>query len=147
VAFILFATSKRLESLAAAEILRGHGHEVKVVDDGLQALEVILARAGAPVLLFAHVMLAELDGEELYYTLKKKHPECNLRMILGLVAPSNGEPWRKWDNQIDSYIMMPYSPWQLVFSVEQLIYRHIEMIAPEETPPLNTENSAEIQTK
>jgi hypothetical protein len=44
-----------------------------------------------------------------------------------LISPiePNGEPGRVWTLTFDSYVPRPYTKWQLIVSIEQLLYRRV----------------------
>ncbi|MBC7805413.1 MAG: hypothetical protein H7145_04610 [Akkermansiaceae bacterium] len=120
--YILFATYKYANASLAADHLRVSGHHVIVVDDGEQAMEMIASAGKLPLVLFAHHIMPNMDGMELFYSFRQQFPTFQTKLMLGLPMPSNGEPWREWDGRVDSYIMLPYSDWQLVLSTEQLLF-------------------------
>ena len=128
---LLFACLHNPHSRQAASILREHGHTVVGVDDGLEAWKVIEQNPEPPTLIFAHLLLPYFDGAELFGKFRERFPAAPTRLMLGTHMEGGGEPPRNWNVFVHSYVMRPYSAWQLVLSEEQLLYRTNEKADPD----------------
>ncbi len=123
--YILLASYKNPPAAQAATILRNHGHTVIEVDDGLEAWELIEQRQELPSVLFAHLILPNIDGAELFIRFHDRYPHAPTKLMLGVHMEAGGEPFRNWKLFIDNYIMRTYSAWQLILSIEQLLYKTV----------------------
>ncbi len=121
--YILLASYKNPPAHQAAVILREQGHTVVETEDGEEAWAVIEQQSELPSVIFAHLMLPNLDGAELFCRFNERFPDATTKLMMGVHIESNGEPFRKWSIFIDSYILRTYSAWQLVLSIEQMLYR------------------------
>ena len=58
--------------------------------------------------------------------MRSKYPDAPIKVVLAITMPADGELYCVWDEPpVDAYIMCPYNPWQVAFSVEQLLYRNV----------------------
>jgi CheY-like chemotaxis protein len=126
-AFIVLADSQSPKILEeAAQYLRDAGHQVTMVRDGRQAVAAF--HETPPDVLVVASLLWHLDGYQVIEELESLHPQRPTQTIW-IPEPSHVFPSRPivvWeDTQIHSYLARPYRAWQLVLSVEQLIYRRV----------------------
>lgn len=124
--YILFATYGNLEAQKAAAILTEAGHTVIITSNGKEALEVIAKNSEMPTVIFAHILLPELDGEELTYFFRRDYADAKTKILIATVKSSQeGGGIRNWNAPVEGYVMGSYSADQLVLSVEQLLYRNV----------------------
>ena len=69
---------------AAETVLRGHGYEVLVAADGVQALAVFAMNAGRIAAVFTDVMMPKMDGVALTRALRQMQPDLPIIAATGL---------------------------------------------------------------
>lgn len=129
--YILLASCKKPITAQAAAILRNLGHTVVNVNDSGEAWNEIEKRGELPSVFFAHLLLTTLDGGELFSLFHNKYPDANTKLIMAVHIEGGCDPFRNWSLFIDSFIMNNYSAWQLILSIEQLLFRASGKISPE----------------
>jgi two-component system, cell cycle sensor histidine kinase and response regulator CckA len=67
----------------AADVLRAHGYDVLVADDGLQALDVVTARGGGVDLLLTDVVMPRMSGREVASALQSRIPDLAVLFMSG----------------------------------------------------------------
>ncbi|MES2465332.1 MAG: hypothetical protein V4671_32600 [Armatimonadota bacterium] len=118
---ILLATNQPEQVSDLVLGLWGNSHSVIIVSDGLAAWNLI--RGVPPDILFLEELLPSMDGYELLLKISEESLLPKMRVVLGLHMPNTGVPYRNWAWPIDSYLIRPYSPWQIVVNIEQIMYR------------------------
>ena len=101
------------------ELLRGSGLNVKVANDGLEALEQI--QGSPPDLVVLDIVMPRMNGYELCRRLKADPATQNVPVVM---CSSKGEEFdRYWGMKqgADAYIAKPFQPTELVGTVKQLL--------------------------
>ncbi|MBC7806913.1 MAG: response regulator [Akkermansiaceae bacterium] len=123
--YVLFSCYGDREASKAAKILADEGITVIITGDGTEAMNVIAEKNEVPLVIFAHLVMPEMDGSELTATFRQEYPTAKTKILLETVKSSGCGPVRYWNANVEGYIMRPYSADQLVLSVEQLLFRNV----------------------
>jgi twitching motility two-component system response regulator PilG len=118
---ILVADNSPTVRNIAESLLRKHGYEVLLADDGVKALKV--AKANQPDLIFLDDSLAILNGGQIYKELKQNK---NLKDVPVVMLLSGDEIERKKELRLigaDVFITKPFNPREILDHVERLLGR------------------------
>ena len=130
--FIVLADIYNLEALAeGAEYLRSQGHQVEGTDDGSKVMS-LLTENKVDILMIPGVMQG-VDGFEILHYLTTTCPSPP-KVVFVTIVSEYGTPRTFWNASIVcNFLLSPYTSWQLVLCIEQLLYRDISMarIAPQ----------------
>jgi CheY-like chemotaxis protein len=106
-----------------AEYLGVRGHDV-VVPRSASALHTALDEKLPDVFVMPMLDLGT-DMIRVLYDLRARDGGERLGFIFITPQAPTGGASRHWSMPIDSYVTRPYTNWQLLVSIEQLIYRHV----------------------
>jgi two-component system response regulator VicR len=102
-----------------ALILNRRGYIVKGAEGGIQGCEIV--KAEKPDLVLLDLMMPDLDGWDVYHKIKEDE---NTRSIPVIVITAKAQPIDKVLGlriaKVDDYICKPFTPQELVTSVEQI---------------------------
>jgi DNA-binding response OmpR family regulator len=128
---------------AVAEYLKNAGHDVHIPQDTTQ-LESYLDKMLPDVVAMSSMDLGT-DAFSILASIRRRENGIHVGFLYISPLGPIGEPERAWTYPIDSYVTRPYTKWQLVVSIEQLLYRRIVTDEPaqvrmdtwwnRETPP------------
>ncbi|NIM97501.1 MAG: response regulator [candidate division Zixibacteria bacterium] len=127
---ILVADDSPTVRNVADSLLRKHGYEVLLADDGVKALS--MARTDKPDLIFLDSSLSALDREQVYSQIK--HSGC-LEGVPVVMILSQDEKEREFDlKQISAkaFITKPFDPREILDHVERLLNKDRSSKAGEE---------------
>jgi len=99
------------------------GHRLLTVTDGRKCLEQLTAEL--PDVLVMDLLLPYMDAFFLLDELARRRSISQMRIIVLTTVDATGEPTHDWTMPVDAYVLAPYSTWQLVMSVEQVIFRTV----------------------
>jgi CheY-like chemotaxis protein len=124
-AYILLADDEPASVNLAADWLAKDGHQVRVVTDGRQALELV--RAEVPDFLVTDVMMPFADGFEVIRELCARYPEKRVPIVLLSNLGADGQPMRidHLDYPIVSYLICRRSVEQLARQIVEAIKRNL----------------------
>jgi CheY-like chemotaxis protein len=106
-----------------AEYLRVRGHDV-VVPRILSEMHTALDEKLPDVFVMPNIDLGT-DMIRVLYDLRARVGGERLGFIFITPQGATGGASRHWSMPIDSYVTRPYTKWQLLVSIEQLVYRHV----------------------
>lgn len=101
------------------DLLRGSGLDVTVASDGVEALELMQAKA--PDLIVLDIVMPRMNGYEFCRRIKADPTTQNVPVVM---CSSKGEEFdRYWGMKqgADAYIAKPFQPTELVGTVKQLL--------------------------
>lgn len=125
-ASILFVDDQPELISSAGAYLRLLGHRVEIAPGYAEGIAAI--RREEPQILATDVMMPYGDGFMLLQQLHEIWPGTEAWVILLTTMGADGEPARDWSHTgchpitIDAYVLKPFKPWQLVLTVEQMLY-------------------------
>jgi PAS domain S-box-containing protein len=96
-------------------LLRGAGHDVAVVNDGVYALEA--ARAQAPDLIVSDVMMPRLNGLDLVAALREDARTSSIPVLLLSARAGQEDSIEGLDAGADDYLVKPFSAAELLARV------------------------------
>jgi DNA-binding response OmpR family regulator len=103
-------------------ILGRRGFEVKGANGGAEGLK--MAQESAPDLILLDLMMPEMDGWEVYQQLKADEKTRNIPVIVVTAkAQSIDRVLGLHIAKVDDYIAKPFSPQELINSVEKVLQR------------------------
>ncbi len=101
-------------------ILNRRGFIVKGADGGIQGYEMVLAEK--PDLVLLDLMMPDMDGWDVYHKMKEQE---SIRHIPVIVITAKAQSIDKVLGlriaKVDAYICKPFTPQELVSSVEQIL--------------------------
>jgi DNA-binding response OmpR family regulator len=103
-------------------ILSGRGFEVRGANGGKEGLEII--RKEHPDLVLLDLMMPEMDGKDVYQQMKADETTKNIPVII-VTAKAQSIDKVLWLNiaKVDDYIAKPFSPQELLSSVDNVLAR------------------------
>lgn len=105
-------------------ILTRRGFEVTGANGGKQGLEAI--RAQKPDLVLLDLMMPDMDGWEVYQQMKADETTRNIPVIVVTAkAQSIDKVLGLHIAKVDDYIAKPFSPQDLMNSVDAVLARHV----------------------
>ena len=108
-------------------ILTRRGFEVIGADGGREGLEVI--REYQPDLVLLDLMMPDMDGWEVYKQIKADELTDTIPVIVVTAkAQSIDKVLGLHIAQVDDYISKPFSPQELLDSVENVLTRHEQLV-------------------
>ena len=103
-------------------ILGRRGFEVKGANGGAEGLKMI--RESAPDLILLDLMMPDMDGWEVYQQLKADEKTRNIPVIVVTAkAQSIDKVLGLHIAKVDDYIAKPFSPQELLNSVEKVLQK------------------------
>lgn len=105
--------------------LRAAGYEVRVANDGLQALE--LARERCPDLVLADVMMPNIDGFELTRRLRQDSRTATVSVIMLTARGLSADKLEGFAVGADDYIVKPFDTPELLARIRGVLRRAREM--------------------
>ena len=103
-------------------ILGRRGFEVKGANGGVEGLKMI--RDSAPDLILLDLMMPDMDGWEVYQQLKADEKTKNIPVIVVTAkAQSIDKVLGLHIAKVDDYIAKPFSPQELLNSVEKVLQK------------------------
>lgn len=115
----------------AAEHLRARGHKVDTTLFGDQVLQLI--EAEIPDVLVFSFNLRRMQGYEVWQEIHARF--SNTKTQYAWIAQryanaeAKGAPQINWETKgISAFLDISISPWQLVLSIEQLVYRNVSAL-------------------
>jgi len=103
-------------------ILNRKGYEVKGANGGREGLDLI--RANSPDLVLLDLMMPDMDGWDVYQQLKADEATRTIPVIVITAKAQNIDKVLGIHiAKVDDYICKPFSPQQLVDSVESVMSR------------------------
>jgi DNA-binding response OmpR family regulator len=103
-------------------ILNRKGYEVKGANSGREGLDLI--RASSPALVLLDLMMPDMDGWEVYHQLKADDATRSTPVIVITAKAQNIDKVLGIHiAKVDDYICKPFSPQQLIDSVESVLSR------------------------
>lgn len=127
-AYIILADERmRLIFEKAANHLRKRGHQVDITVKAQEVLDWMKVQM-PDVLVFASA-LHERSGWKLREEIHTLYPALETQFIwVATMQAEDGSPAISWElYDISNFLPFPYSEWQVVLAVEQLLYRRVEM--------------------
>lgn len=123
----------------AAVILRARGHRADVVSDSTELLS-LMDYEQPNVLVFGGVLggwAPNMTTPDLIWEIPKRYPGHEIQLIWSTSRDDNTNiPSFAWNMpEISSFLVHPCSEWQVVVSVEQLLYRTVLPPLTEKIPP------------
>ena len=101
-------------------ILGRRGYDVKGAISGMEGLKMI--REHAPDLILLDLMMPEMDGWEVYQQIKAEEKTRNIPVIVVTAkAQSIDRVLGLHIAKVDDYIAKPFSPQELLSSVEKVL--------------------------
>ena len=123
---VLLADSDNIVQLNNAyKYLRQEGYNVHLCSDGKQVIDAV--EHNIYDIIVMPVIMPYSDVYEIIDKIKS-HTEKTIYIvcITKLSNESPGRPATSWqDERISNYIVSPYSGWQIVLAVEQLMHRQV----------------------
>jgi DNA-binding response OmpR family regulator len=116
---ILIVEDEPMLQEGLTDLLRGAGHQVEVVGDGLSAAQLGLDPAWELVLL--DIMLPKLDGIEVCRRIRKARPSVPILMLTA--KGSEEEKVRGLTAGADDYVTKPFGARELLARVETIARR------------------------
>lgn len=119
----------------AADYFAERGHQVRVLSAAHELAAVL--REGVPDILVTMPWIPRLDFLAVHALLRRVDCSDETRIVL-LSEPPQGaaEPLRYWPERCHSYVLTSGGPWQLILSVEQLLYMEVAGIPSRWKSPL-----------
>ena len=106
-------------------IMARRGFEVIGANGGRQGLEAI--QQNLPDLVLLDLMMPDMDGWDVYQQMKASEATCNIPVIVVTAkAQSIDKVLGLHIAKVDDYISKPFSPQELVESVEKVLTRRKE---------------------
>jgi two-component system response regulator VicR len=103
-------------------ILNRHGFEIRSANGGKEGLEII--RNEHPDLVLLDLMMPEMDGWEVYQQMKADEATKNIPVIVVTArAQSIEKVLGLHIAKVDDYIVKPFSPQELLTSVDKVLER------------------------
>ena len=103
-------------------ILNRKGYEVKGANGGREGLDLI--RANSPDLVLLDLMMPDMDGWDVYQQLKADEATRTIPVIVITAKAQNIDKVLGIHiAKVDDYICKPFSPQQLIDSVESVVSR------------------------
>jgi DNA-binding response OmpR family regulator len=100
--------------------LEMEGYKVFIAENGKEALEII-ASGIIPDLIVTDIMMAQMDGLELFLNLKEK-PDTNGIPVIVLTVKSQFEDIKSANLLgVDEYMTKPFDPRDLNFKIKELL--------------------------
>jgi len=123
----------------AAIILRARGHRADVVSDSTELLS-LMDYEQPNVLVIGGSLGVTIDGmhaPDLIWEIPKRYPGHEIQLIWSTSRDDNTNvpSYDWWLTEISSFLVHPCSEWQVVVSVEQLLYRTVLPPLTEKIPP------------
>ena len=123
----------------AAIILRARGHRADVVSDSTELLS-LMDYEQPNVLVIGGSLGVTIDGmhaPDLIWGIRKRYPGQEIQLIWSTSRDDNTNvpSYDWWLTEISSFLVHPCSEWQVVVSVEQLLYRTVLPPLTEKIPP------------
>ena len=105
-------------------ILNRKGYEVKGANGGREGLDLI--RANSPDLVLLDLMMPDMDGWDVYQQLKADEATRTIPVIVITAKAQNIDKVLGIHiAKVDDYICKPFSPQQLIDSVESVVSRAV----------------------
>ncbi len=105
-------------------ILLRLGHEVGLALNGAAGLEMV--RSFQPELILLDLMMPDLDGWEVYRQIKAHDESCTIPVIVVTARAQQAErTMARQLTQVEDYITKPFTPPQLVASVERVLKKYV----------------------
>lgn len=105
-------------------ILNRKGYEVKGANGGREGLDLI--RASSPDLVLLDLMMPDMDGWDVYQQLKADEATRTIPVIVITAKAQNIDKVLGIHiAKVDDYICKPFSPQQLIDSVESVVSRAV----------------------
>jgi len=105
-------------------ILNRKGYEVKGANGGREGLDLI--RANSPDLVLLDLMMPDIDGWDVYQQLKADEATRTIPVIVITAKAQNIDKVLGIHiAKVDDYICKPFSPQQLIDSVESVVSRAV----------------------
>ena len=133
-AFILVAEDNEINQQVAEELLAGFGIGVRIVDNGRQAVDAVLADPSAYDAVFMDVQMPEMDGLEATRFLREKLGATRLPIIAMTAHAMESERRKCFESGMDDHIAKPIDPAQLVVALNKWLSPRAA-IAPAERRP------------
>ncbi|MEX2406962.1 MAG: response regulator, partial [Actinomycetota bacterium] len=105
--------------------LRAAGYDVRVANDGNQALE--LARADCPELVLADVMMPNMDGFEMTRQLRQDSRTASVSVIMLTARGLSADKLEGFAVGADDYIVKPFDTPELLARIRGVLRRTKEM--------------------
>ncbi len=118
---VLVAEDDTMQAANIKQRLSREGLNVEVVDNGKSAVEALMRKSYALVIL--DVRMPVLDGFEVLKRIRAEPLTRSLPVIMLTAMGSEGEIIKGYDMGADDYILKPYSAIQLVARVKSLLKR------------------------
>lgn len=105
--------------------LRAAGYDVRIANDGRQALE--LARENCPQLVLADVMMPNMDGFELTQQLRQDSRTASVSVIMLTARGLSADKLEGFSVGADDYIVKPFDTPELLARIRGVLRRATEM--------------------
>ena len=120
---VLLADDMEINQLVAARMLRGMGHSVHIVSNGLQAVAAL--ENGDFDLVFMDIQMPELDGMEATAKIREREAESGSSRRLPIIAMTahamGGEKERYLAADMDGYVTKPVRLEELHAAIEEAV--------------------------
>lgn len=98
------------------------GYEVHLSSNGKEAIEVL--RTVIPNVIVCDIMMPEMNGLELFNTLKNDELLCNVPFLFLSARDRNEDKLLGFELGADDYIVKPFSPIELLMRVKAILNRY-----------------------
>ncbi|MBX7221302.1 MAG: response regulator [Blastocatellia bacterium] len=105
---LLIADDNKLNCMVLSQVFRKEGYEVRTVENGKQALDLLLAEPFDVLLL--DLMMPELDGFQVLEIIKSRTEFLHLPVIMISSLDETGSVVRCIEMGADDYLTRPYDP-------------------------------------
>ncbi|MCK4404235.1 MAG: response regulator [candidate division Zixibacteria bacterium] len=116
---ILVADDSPTVRNVAESLLKKHGYEVLLADDGARALEV--AKANKPDLIFLNDSMSILNGEQVLRELKQNKNLKDVPVVMLLSRDEIDKEQKLKQIGTDAFITKPFNPREILDHVERLL--------------------------
>jgi two-component system alkaline phosphatase synthesis response regulator PhoP len=104
--------------------LRNNGFEVITAQNGADALE--LARSEKPDIVVTDFQMPKMTGVQLVEKLRQDEQTKYIPVIMLTARSFAIDDQQKKDLQISEFLSKPFSPKELLRSIEDVIYQHVQ---------------------
>ena len=112
----------------AANHLRNRGHQVDVSDDGQEILTLVEQKE--PNVMVLSSDLRRIFGYEIIDKFRTLYPTMKTQFVwITTLQADSGNPAFGWEyKEVSAYLDFFLTEWQVVLTVEQLIYRKVTLL-------------------
>ncbi|MBI5667338.1 MAG: response regulator [Chloroflexi bacterium] len=118
------------------DILELDGYNVQIAQNGVEALAVLQGQSGPPDLIVSDIMMPQMDGVELFKTVRQQPQWLNIPFIFLTAKGERNDIYKGLRLGVDDYIVKPYDPTDLLVKIEGRLLRqkaiadaHIESLS------------------